>query len=96
MQGNSGRAFQLGSDGSKLASTNGTFRVLDGNEKGVLVPYSPQRRSSNAAAHRTRTEQTIAAAPKPVLIWMPWSRWSVWRYRIAASKVQQQPACQIE
>ena len=34
MQGQDGRALQLGSDGSKLASTNGTFRVLDGNEKG--------------------------------------------------------------
>jgi hypothetical protein len=36
MRGRDAREFQLGSDGSKLASTNGTFRVLDGNEKGEL------------------------------------------------------------
>ena len=37
MDGRDARALQLGSDGSKVASTNGTFRVLDGNEKGEVA-----------------------------------------------------------
>ena len=66
MQGLDGRAFQLGSDGSKLASTNGTFRVLDGNEKGA--PGSPQHLPS-ADVRFTPNRM----APIRCKFWVPWS-----------------------
>jgi hypothetical protein len=48
IQGQDSRDYQMGSDGSKMSSSNGTFHIADSKEKGELS-RGPAESASAAA-----------------------------------------------